>query len=140
MPIALDLITQNPYGSQWCLAPKCSLPKMNILALLVIILMWHHRYCAINPNTFAGVVGKVQKNISPRRKEGRVEKNSRPWDRGSNQGHTPCYVRVLNCTPQELFRQVSISVAIGRLGRFAQHHVRHVLEIVFVRFCKIFGG
>ena len=28
----------------------------------------------INPNTFAGLVGKVQKTISPRRKEGRVEK------------------------------------------------------------------
>ena len=30
----------------------------------------------LNPNTFAGLVGKVRKTISRRRKEGRVEKKS----------------------------------------------------------------
>ena len=45
----------------------------------------------INPNTFAGLVGKVQKKL--RRKEGRVEKKARaacPRDQGSNPGPAAC--------------------------------------------------
>ena len=44
---------------------------------------------------------------------------------------------VTSCTPRGLFRQASLSVPIGRSRAIAQYHVRRVLEIVFVRFCKI---
>ena len=96
-----------------------------------------------NPNTFTGLVGKVRKKtISRRRKEGRVEKKraAPPLDPGLEPG--TC--RVLGEGPQlharGLFRHASLSVPIDRVGRLAtiaQHHVLRVLEIVFVRFCKI---
>ena len=57
---------------------------------------------------------------------------SRTWDLPRARARVP------SCTPLELFRQVSLSVPIDRVLRpIAQHHVWHVLEIVFVRFCKI---
>ena len=45
--------------------------------------------------------------------------------RGSNPGHLLCaiWAKVPSCTPRELFGQVSISVAIDRVGQLQTPHV-----------------
>ena len=82
------------------------------------ILQWNNY---INPNTFAGLMGKVRKKtISRKRKEGRVEKKAHathPWEPGLEPG--TCHV--LGEGPQlhirGLFRQAILSMPIGRVGR-----------------------
>ena len=56
---------------------------------VTVLKTWDWFFKSINPNTFAGLVGKVQKTISGRRKEGRVEKkarSARPPDPGLEPG------------------------------------------------------
>ena len=70
---------------------------------------------SFNPNTFTGMVGKVRKKEEGR--EGGEKHTQRAHGgRGSNLGPTACWGRVLSCTPRELFRQVSLSVALDRVG------------------------
>ena len=83
-----------------------------------------------NPNTFAGLVGKVQKNYLTK-EEGRVEKKARaagPPDPGLEPG--TC--RVLGEGPQLHARgavlQASLSVPIDRVGR-----LRNTMCCVFWR-------
>ena len=55
-----------------------------------------------NPNTFAGLVGKVRKELSPeggRRKEGRVEKKKRAQRAPPDPGLEPGTCRVLGEGP-----------------------------------------
>ena len=111
------------------------LSKMITLPLTIFIII-------INPITFTRVVGKVRKTIFPRRKEGRVGKSARSVPRrgAGGPGLEPrTYIPCRRGSPaqlhaRELFWQVSLSVASRAI---AQHHVRRVLEIVSVRFCKI---
>ena len=74
---------------------------------------WITLFMQINPKIFTGVVGKVQKNLPKEGREGREKSVRRVPAGGSNPGPT----RVPSGTPWEKFRQVSLSVAIDRVGQ-----------------------
>ena len=70
---------------------------MNFLWKFIRLPKHKKEWCIFfNPNIFVGLVGKVQKKLSRRRKEGKVEKKKRPPDLGLEPG--TC--RVLGEGPQ----------------------------------------
>ena len=79
----------TPISSSHRVALKMNNPSRHLRQVTVVGCVSH------NPNTFAGLVGKVRKKLSGRRKEGRVEKKS-----ARNPGLEPGTCRVLGEGPQ----------------------------------------
>ena len=104
LPLSQKIIIFSKIWYQKWILWLISIPEMYTFIYITVIL-WklQHSICfkkiwvhtpLINPNTFAGLVGKVRKKtISRRRKEGRVEKKTDP-------GLEPGTCRVLGEGPQ----------------------------------------
>ena len=102
------------------------------VSVLILIFGWVHNWNMLTLTLQRGC-GEGAKN--PRRKEGWRKKHAQPPSLGPRlKLRTYC---ALDESPQlhtwSLFRQVSLSVAIDRLGRLCNTiHVRHVFEITFL--------